>query len=79
MYWSDNGMEKAQSLNKNRRRMRVRVVLRAAISGALLGGMIGAFAKYNPSIDPVAFGLGFGGLGGLFIGLWTSTENAHEY
>jgi methyl-accepting chemotaxis protein len=59
--------------------MQIKVCLRAGIGGAILGCMIGAFLKYNPSIDPILFGAVFAGIGGLLIGLWSSSENIIEF
>ncbi|HZK86863.1 MAG TPA: hypothetical protein VFC40_02735, partial [Syntrophomonas sp.] len=64
---------------KSKRKMQIKVCLRAGIGGAILGGMIGAFLKYNPSIDPILFGAVFAGIGGLLIGLWSSSENIIEF
>jgi methyl-accepting chemotaxis protein len=72
-------MNKSPTLQGSRRKMKLRVILRAAISGSLLGVMIGAFVNYNATINPIMFASVFGGLGGLFIGMWTSTENTREY
>lgn len=63
----------------SKRKMRIRVCMRAGIGGAVLGVMIGAFIKLNPAINPVVLALLIGGVGGFFIGLWSSSENISEF
>lgn len=63
----------------SKRKMQIRVCTRAGIGGALLGVMLGLFVKFNPTIDPIAFAMIFGGAGGFFIGMWSSSENTSEF
>lgn len=64
---------------KSKRNMQIKVCLRAGIGGAVLGLIIGALLKYNPNVDPVLFGGVSAGIGGLLIGLWSSSKNITEF
>ncbi len=64
---------------KEKRAMIFKVCLRSGLGAALLGLIIGIFLLKIPALHRVLFPTVIAGIGGVFIGLFSSTRNLKEF
>lgn len=65
--------------NKEKQAMIFKVCLRSGLGAALLGLIIGVFLFKIPALHIVLFPTIIAGIGGVFIGLFSSTQNLKEF
>lgn len=59
--------------------MTIKVVIRSSIGAALVGFLIGMSLPHIGGFSPIAFCAIFAGIGGVFIGLFSSQKNIKEF
>jgi methyl-accepting chemotaxis protein len=64
---------------REKRMMVVKVCIRSALGAALLGLVIGLSITYITMVDTIFFPAIGAGIGGIFIGLYSSTQNLKEF
>ncbi len=64
---------------KERRAMTFKVCIRSGLGGAVLGLIIGMFLINIPTLPTVIFPTVVAGIGGVFIGLFSSSQNLKEF
>lgn len=64
---------------KEKRAMKFKVCLRSGLGGAIVGFIIGALLLKFPTLHIVLFPAVVSGVGGLFIGLFSSSRNLKEF
>jgi len=67
------------SNSQKKRSMTIKVVIRSSIGAALVGLLIGMSLPHIGGFSPIAFCAIFAGIGGVFIGLFSSKKNIHEF
>ena len=69
----------ASNNTDKKRSMTIKVVIRSSLGAALVGLLIGLALPHLGGFSPVAFCAIFAGLGGVFIGLFSSQKNIKEF
>ena len=67
------------SSSREKRSMTIKVVIRSSLGAALVGLLIGMSLPHIGDFSPTAFCAIFAGLGGVFIGLFSSKKNIQEF
>ncbi len=64
---------------KGKQAMQIKVCIRSGLGAALVGVIIGTCLHLNPDLNHIIFASFFAGIGGVFIGLYSSRHNMIEF